>query len=360
MLLVTQLVAIIMGMILSPVSCYVQVPLTKIPVKEIVEVSSNSNYLGFVLEKSQIHCSMSYSIGPLMETSSPNKIVGIVSWGYDCASDPGVYTRVSAFEDWISENTAGDSFVNCQAFKKSSCFSASNTVEVQGKGVVPINLLKIGDYVKAGKDKVSRVYSFSHINKNTETKFLQIHMEHCDMPLEISPDHLIYVGGKPVRAADVQVGNFLHGHRVSHITTVQRHGVYAPVTFSGDIMVNGVLASTYVSMLDLIPPHFQNHAAHILTGVHRMACKLSFSSCLEEKYDMDGISQFIHPIVNVVRKVNDGNGWIEVSGVVVATPLLFIIFCLEQILSTPFIVLLIVALLVGKKFINAKEITSII
>jgi hypothetical protein len=209
-------------------------------------------------------------------------------------------------------------------------------VEVQGKGTITMDQLKLGDYVKSGANKFSRVYSFSHIDNNVEASFLQIHTERLQLPLEVTPEHIVYVSGKPVRASDVQVGDIMDGHNlVTRITKVRRRGVYAPVTYSGDILVSGVLASSYVSLLDQASPRLQNSAAHAMTGVHRMLCKISFSYCQQETYDVNGVSTFIQPIAHLMRTLNEGNCVLQVTGVLLAIPLLLLVFCIEHILQIP-------------------------
>jgi hypothetical protein len=193
--------------------------------------------------------------------------------------------------------------------------------------------LQIGDYVKAGNDQFSRVYSFSHLDKSTESMFLQIHTEQLDNPLEVSPDHIVYVSGKAVRASDVRVGDRMDDvHVVSRITMARRRGVYAPVTYSGDIVVSGVLASSYVSLLDHVSPGIQNRAAHVIMGVHRVICTLSYSICEQETYDMDGLSNFIQPLSHRVRNLNDQDALVQGSVILVGVPLLWIVFCTEHIL----------------------------
>lgn len=42
--------------------------------------------------------------GPLVDTTS-NQLCGVVSWGVPCAKGaPDVFTRVTAFTDWIEKN----------------------------------------------------------------------------------------------------------------------------------------------------------------------------------------------------------------------------------------------------------------
>ena len=73
------------------------------------------------------------------------------------------------------------------------------------------------------------------------------------MTLEISPRHLLFIdsnSSKVIPASDVKVGDFLSGKEVISIDPVNRVGVCAPLTQSGDIIVSGIRASNYVVMIN--------------------------------------------------------------------------------------------------------------
>ena len=50
--------------------------------------------------------------GPLIRKSSSNEedmLVGVVSWGFGCATFPGVYSRISSQVGWIKEQVGDNS-----------------------------------------------------------------------------------------------------------------------------------------------------------------------------------------------------------------------------------------------------------
>ena len=99
------------------------------------------------------------------------------------------------------------------------------------------------------------VYAFGHWNPCKIFNFIQVQVESPTKTLdllELSPSHLVFVQGKnhPVVAERLQPGDVLQasggerGVQVLHIQTVtRRDGVFAPLTLSWRIMVNGVTAS---------------------------------------------------------------------------------------------------------------------
>jgi hypothetical protein len=219
------------------------------------------------------------------------------------------------------------------------CFSGENDIEVFGKGMVKMETLNIGDYVRAASGKFTQVYSFGHLHKEVETDFLQfISKDDHESQLEITSDHMVFVAsGDVVRASEVKVGDKLLGlkNKVAEIRSVKRRGVYAPVTFTGDIVVSGVVSSSYVSIMDNISPRIVNKASHTIMGLHRMACKFGFEQCQNESYTVDGINTWIAPAVQFVMDLKQRNFFLQSAAWILAIPFLLAIHVLEQLLSAP-------------------------
>jgi Leucine-rich repeat (LRR) protein len=188
------------------------------------------------------------------------------------------------------------------------CFSGDSLVEVANKGHIRMNDLKINDEVHVGNGEFSRVYSFGHYNTHTTGKYLRLFSSELDRPLEISKDHMLFVEQRgAVPAATVSVGDNLslgNGRttKVTKIANVNSVGVFAPFTESGTIVVNGVLASSYVSLqpeseffsaggVKIVSMHW---LAHAFQAPHRMICKINASFCTSETYSEEGISNWVY------------------------------------------------------------------
>ena len=161
--------------------------------------------------------------------------------------------------------------------------------------------LKLGDMVKtsADHDTFEAVYSFGHWNATSQGDFLQI--KTSTTSLELSKDHMLFVGGRSMPASMVKVGDKLDDDTVvEHIFNVVRKGAFAPFTSSGTILVNGIKASTYVSFQDspvvkigsFETPLTYQWAAHAFEFPHRLYCNY-FCQCLTEEYNEHGISIWV-------------------------------------------------------------------
>jgi hypothetical protein len=236
--------------------------------------------------------------------------------------------------------------------KKSECFSSSNTVEVQGEGFITMDSLKIGDYVRAGKNKFSRVYSFLHLDRDVEIEFLQIHAEGLKTPLEVSSDHMVFVNNAPLRASQVKVGDMLGNNKVADIKFAKRRGVYAPVTESGDIVVSGALASSYAAVRSFTPIN-QHTEAHAFFSIRRLICNFNFDVCKNETYTEDGFPQWLAPIIDFTLTTNASAHFFAS---VVGLPIIAAAYAFEQSFHYPFIIgmVIIVGLFGFKKNKSSK------
>ena len=88
------------------------------------------------------------------------------------------------------------------------CFSGSGMVETQEIGAVKMANLQLGDKVLVAGNKYEQIYSFGHRNVDATGVYLQVHSQDTQLPIELSPDHMIQLeGGSFVPASHLEVGS---------------------------------------------------------------------------------------------------------------------------------------------------------
>jgi hypothetical protein len=134
------------------------------------------------------------------------------------------------------------------------CFSPIATANVNGKGRIMMKDLVNGDSVLTMDGSYQTMYSMNHYHKSKETIFVQIKTNlESEQPLELSPNHLLYVvdSTNPVPASTVGVGDKVWtiegGKEVLEINMITRYGLYNPLTMDGTIVVDGIAASAYTT-----------------------------------------------------------------------------------------------------------------
>lgn len=162
---------------------------------------------------------------------------------------------------YLKEKTADDGKGcedECRAMKKreracetkdcgSSCFAAGAMIETD-QGRSQIENLAVGNNVRTASGTFEQVTGFIHADDNTMSEFLEI--KHQVGVLKVSKTHLLFrADGSDVQAGEVLVGDVLttvgKSSRVLSIKQTMSKGFYAPVTASGTIVADGVVASTY-------------------------------------------------------------------------------------------------------------------
>ena len=215
---------------------------------------------------------------------------GLCGCGCSCDSEEISEEVTRATEDeplWVGSCFSGDAIVKV-------AIQSSSNVDSRQRGMsLPVDFetkrmedIKVGDYILSGSGEFSKIYAFGHWNPRRTTEFLQIwttdddpmHYEQQLPPLEVTYDHLVFAWqnnrdtGKPkaIRADALRVGDLVQtptgSTNVTQITQMTKMGIYAPLTLEGRLVVNGVIASSYVSL----HPTTTNSSQHSCLGPHSL------------------------------------------------------------------------------------------
>lgn len=116
--------------------------------------------------------------GPMVVAHNGDSLLaGVVSWGYSCADPnyPGMYARVSVFEDWISDRVGADATTNVNETIGTSSGSWLHYPVQVPSGALSLNVVMSGGsgdgdlYVRQGSQPTTSQYACRpYLNGNNE------------------------------------------------------------------------------------------------------------------------------------------------------------------------------------------------
>lgn len=157
------------------------------------------------------------------------------------------------------------------AEESSSCFPAEASVQRADGSALAMSRLTLHDRIAIGRSAHSEVFFFGHRDQHTSANFLAIAHSGPQRVLTISPGHYLYVNGRLATARTARKGDFLHAGTGEELTVrsvraVSARGLFAPATLHGDLVVDGVLVSSYT---DALHPRLAHWLLHPLRLLHR-------------------------------------------------------------------------------------------
>jgi len=229
-----------------------------------------------------------------------------------------------------------------------TCFSSDATVQVFNKGTVAMKDLVLGDLAMVARGKFSEVYSFGHRNEDSPAKFLSIDSG-LKRPLVLSSDHLVFVKGSPVPASNVLIGDELSlvdgtTVTVKKISIVTSTGAFAPFTRDGTIVVDNIVASSYVSLqaksaklnVGGIKSMSWHDLAQISQAPHRVICRVSPRFCAStEIYNEVGISIWVERPLSFVKWAINKSPFVTIMLLLPVLALVLMVATVEAIFSLP-------------------------
>lgn len=139
------------------------------------------------------------------------------------------------------------------------CFPADAYVETQFGSKKRIDQVNIGDRLHVGNGQFSTVFMFTHKLSQVEAAFVKLETD-AGFSIRLTSGHYLYVNDRLASAETVNSGDVLilaDGQRtvVSNVSQVTSRGLYNPQTVHGNIVVDGIVASTYTRAVQPTTAH---------------------------------------------------------------------------------------------------------
>ncbi|CDF32836.1 unnamed protein product [Chondrus crispus] len=141
----------------------------------------------------------------------------------------------------------------------SVCFPANALVELENGATKMMSQVQLGDRVRVGPNDFSDVFMFTHKTAAIKYSFVTLATQ-SGHTLSLTKGHYLYVNGVVAAAKTVRSGDFITladgtTSSVTQVGTEIARGLYNPQTVHGDIIVNGLLATTYTTTVERSMAH---------------------------------------------------------------------------------------------------------
>jgi hypothetical protein len=197
------------------------------------------------------------------------------------------------------------------------CFPGNAQVTVHSRGAVPVASLKADDEVlvqSAGGDlRFEPVLTFLHkVPQSLGLSHESLTVVHTHGSFRASRNHLIFVisdggfrhdkttgalqPGDLLLILDSEAAQVTKSMVLSISSQMTTEGMYAPLTSSGTLVVDGVVASAYgTPELGKKLPHAATHASFFAVRAYHW-----LAPCMRQKHPVESVQEFIHPIVKLM------------------------------------------------------------
>lgn len=184
-----------------------------------------------------------------------DQIVGAI--GFDVG--PEQISAIQSGVDYIATGT-----VRClwqHTGGGSECFPSSASVLLQDGRVKRMDELRIGDSVQTGREEFSPIFAWTHQSEGAVSTFVSVKHATSQHSFKVTPNHFVYKkGGELVLARDLRIGDVLvagdgSASEIETIEWISERGLYNPQTVQGDIVVDGITASTYTLAVQPMMAH---------------------------------------------------------------------------------------------------------
>lgn len=153
-----------------------------------------------------------------------------------------------------TEEDPSESASSASALSNRKCFPAAATVTLRSGQRVRMDCLQVGDEVAVGNGAYSRVFMFTHADKQSVNLFIEV-ICNRNVSLSLSPGHMLPANGRIYFAREIQVGDMIYlssgaSALVSAVRSKWDIGLYNPQTLQGDIVVNDVITTTFTEAVN--------------------------------------------------------------------------------------------------------------